>query len=177
MKAEDSQQTMSRGSNPGTARSAQCTNARILLENRHFVQLLGTLGAPSRRQSRLSMSLQQHEIGLEACPPRRPRNPVAGVPENCNIEFGLWKPNPYDFGSQESHLIHGPRLNHRGHRDHGENPEIASRNIELIALNSPSPWSLCPLWLNSPFARTTTPSMQDTGLGHGALLCVCYVPG
>ena len=39
------------------------------------------------------MSLQQHEIGLEACPPRRPRNPVAGVPENCNIEFGLWKPN------------------------------------------------------------------------------------
>ena len=43
------------------------------------------------------MSLQQHEIGLEACPPRRPRNPVAGVPENCNIEFGLWKPNTYSF--------------------------------------------------------------------------------
>ena len=71
------------------AMSHQCTNARILLENRHFLQLLGTLGAPSSRQSRLSMSLQQHEIGLEACPPRRPRNPVAGVPENCNIEFGL----------------------------------------------------------------------------------------
>ena len=43
------------------------------------------------------MSLQQHEIGLEAWPPRRPRNPVAGVPENCNIEFGLWKPNTYSF--------------------------------------------------------------------------------
>jgi hypothetical protein len=68
-----------------------------LLENRHFLQLLGTLGAPSSRQSRLSMSLQQHEIGLEACPPRRPRNPVAGVPENCNIESGLWKPNTYSF--------------------------------------------------------------------------------
>jgi hypothetical protein len=65
--------------------SHRCTNARILLENRNFLQLLGTLGAPSSRQSRLSMSLQQHEIGLEACPPRRPRNPVAGVPENCNM--------------------------------------------------------------------------------------------
>src|SRR5436305_1930164 len=43
------------------------------------------------------MSLQQHEIGPEACPPRRPRNPVAGVPENCNIEFGLWKPNTCSF--------------------------------------------------------------------------------
>ena len=43
------------------------------------------------------MSLQQYEIGLEACPPRRPRNPVAGVPEDCNIEFGLWKPNTYSF--------------------------------------------------------------------------------
>jgi hypothetical protein len=27
----------------------------------------------------------------------RPRNSVAGVPENCNIEFGLWKPNTYFF--------------------------------------------------------------------------------
>ena len=43
------------------------------------------------------MSLQQQEIGLEAGPPRRPRNPVAGVPENCNIEFGLWKPNTCSF--------------------------------------------------------------------------------
>ena len=43
------------------------------------------------------MSLQQYEIGLEACPPRQPRNPVAGVPENCNIEFGLWKPNTNSF--------------------------------------------------------------------------------
>ena len=43
------------------------------------------------------MSLQQHGIGLEACPPRRPRNLVAGVPEYCNIEFGLWKPNTYSF--------------------------------------------------------------------------------
>jgi hypothetical protein len=43
------------------------------------------------------MSLQQHEIGLEAGPPRRPRNPVAGVPENCKIEFGLWKPNTSSF--------------------------------------------------------------------------------
>ena len=43
------------------------------------------------------MSLQQYEIGLEGCPPRRPRNPVAGVSENCNIEFGLWKPNTYSF--------------------------------------------------------------------------------
>src|SRR4051794_6065135 len=77
--------------------SHQCTNARILLGNRHFPQLLGTLGAPSRRQSRLSISLQQHEIGLEAGPPRRPGNPVAGVPENCNIAFGLWKPNTYYF--------------------------------------------------------------------------------
>jgi hypothetical protein len=59
---------------------------------------LGTLGAPSSLQAGLSMSLQQHEIGLEACPPRRPRKPVAGVPENCNIEFGgLWKPNNYSF--------------------------------------------------------------------------------
>jgi hypothetical protein len=52
---------------------------------------------PSRRQSRLSMSLQQQEIGPEARPPRRPRNPVAGVPENCKIEFGLWKPNTSFF--------------------------------------------------------------------------------
>jgi hypothetical protein len=43
------------------------------------------------------MSLQKHEIGLEACPPSRPGNPVAGVPENCNIEFGLWKPNTYSY--------------------------------------------------------------------------------
>ena len=43
------------------------------------------------------MSLQQQEIGLEAGPPRRPRNPVAGVPENCKIEFGLWKPNTSSF--------------------------------------------------------------------------------
>jgi hypothetical protein len=43
------------------------------------------------------MSLQQQEIGIEACPSRRPRNPVAGVPENCNIEFGLWEPNTYSF--------------------------------------------------------------------------------
>src|SRR3954469_14364866 len=63
----------------------QCTNARISLENRHFLQLLGTLSTPSSRQSRLSMLLQQHEIGLEACPPRRPGNPIAGVPENCNM--------------------------------------------------------------------------------------------
>src|SRR5436305_12774982 len=77
--------------------SHRCTNARILLENRHFLQLLGTLGAPSRRQFRLIMSLQQQDIGLEACPPRRPRNPVAGVPENCKIEFGLWKPNSCSF--------------------------------------------------------------------------------
>src|SRR3954464_10126352 len=84
-------------SNPRTARSEQCTDARISRENRHFSPLLGTLGVPSRRQSRLSMSLQQHEIGPEACPPRRPRNPVAGVPENSNIEFGSWKPNTYSF--------------------------------------------------------------------------------
>jgi hypothetical protein len=43
------------------------------------------------------MSLQQHEIGLETCPPRRPRNPVALVPENCNIEFDFWKPDTYSF--------------------------------------------------------------------------------
>jgi hypothetical protein len=43
------------------------------------------------------MSLQQYEIGLEACPPRRAKSPVAGVPENCNIECGLWKPNTYSF--------------------------------------------------------------------------------
>jgi hypothetical protein len=94
-KAEGSQQTMAREhhANPKTARSDECTNARISLENRHFSPLLGTLGVPSR----LSMSLQQHEIGLEACPPRRPRNPVAGVPENCKIEFGLWKPNTSSF--------------------------------------------------------------------------------
>ena len=85
MKAEGSQQTMSRELQPKNRQVSQCTNARISLENRHFLQLLGTLGAPSRRQSRLSMSLQQHEIGLEACPPRRPRNPVAGVPENCKM--------------------------------------------------------------------------------------------
>src|SRR4051812_25966256 len=62
-----------------------------------FSATFGTLGAPSSRQSRLSMSMQQYEIGLEGCPPRRPRNPVAGVPENCNIEFGLWKPNTSSF--------------------------------------------------------------------------------
>src|SRR4051794_32243773 len=43
------------------------------------------------------MSLQQQEIGLKAGPPRRPRDPVAGVPENCNIAFGLWKPNTSSF--------------------------------------------------------------------------------
>src|SRR5689334_2551309 len=77
-------------SNQRTVKSDQCTNAKILLENCNSLQLSGTLGAPPRRQSKLSMSLQQHEIGPGACPPRRPRNPVAGVPENCNIEFRLW---------------------------------------------------------------------------------------
>ena len=67
----------------------QCTNARKRSKNCNSLQLLGTFGEPSGRQSELSMSLQQHEIGLEACPPRRPRSPVAGVPENCNIEFRL----------------------------------------------------------------------------------------
>jgi hypothetical protein len=116
MKAEDSQQTMARAlqpkkvdrepwtvsrrpysrqsmprelrSNPSTARSAQCTNARISLENRHSSPLLGTLGAPSGWQSSLSMSLQQHEIGSEARPPRRPRNLVAAA-EKRHIEFRL----------------------------------------------------------------------------------------
>ena len=57
-----SQQTILASSNSKTARSDQCTNARILLENRHFLQLLGTLGALSGRQTSLSMSLQQQEI-------------------------------------------------------------------------------------------------------------------
>ena len=60
-------------------------------KNCNSLQLLGgAFGVPSGRQSKLSMSLQQHEIVLEACPPRRPRSPVAGVPENCNIEFRLF---------------------------------------------------------------------------------------
>jgi hypothetical protein len=90
-KAEGSQQTMAREhhANPKIARFDECTNARILLENRHFLQLLGTLGAPSSRQSRLSISLQHQKIGPAACPPRRPRSPVAGVSENCKIAFGL----------------------------------------------------------------------------------------
>ena len=67
----------------------QCTDARKSSKNCNSLQLLGTFGVPSGRQSKLSMSLQQHEIGLEACPPRRPRSPVAGVPENCNLEFRL----------------------------------------------------------------------------------------
>jgi hypothetical protein len=64
----------------------RCSN---LLENRHFSPLLGMLGVPSRRQSGLGMSLQQQEIGPEGCPPRRPRNPFAEVPENCNIGMSL----------------------------------------------------------------------------------------
>ena len=44
------------------------------------------------------MSLQQQEIGPEACPSSLPGNQVAGVPENCNIEFGLLEPEiPYPF--------------------------------------------------------------------------------
>jgi hypothetical protein len=88
MKGEDLQETIARALQPKYRRLDWCTNAQILLENGNFLQLLDTLGAPSSRQARLSMSLQQHEIGLEACPPRRPGNPVAGVPENCNLEFG-----------------------------------------------------------------------------------------
>src|SRR5438067_1040507 len=65
-------------------------------ENRHSSPLLGTPGASSKWQSSLSMSLQQHEIGPEACPSRRPRNLVAAS-ENRHIEFGLWKPNTYSF--------------------------------------------------------------------------------
>ena len=97
MKAEDSQQTMSRELQPKNRQVRLVYKRSNFAGKPPFLQLLGTLGAPSRRQSRLSMSLQQHEIGLEACPPRRPRNPVAAVPENCNIEFGLWKPNTSSF--------------------------------------------------------------------------------
>ena len=89
MKAEDSQQTMSRELQPKNRQVSVVYKCSNFAGKPPFLQLLGTLGAPSRRQSRLSMSLQQQEIGLEACPPRRPRNPVAGVPENCNIEFRL----------------------------------------------------------------------------------------
>src|SRR6059058_2008536 len=76
-------------SNPKSARSDECTNARIALENRHFSPFLGTLGAPSKWQSSLSMSLQQHEIGPEACPPGRPRNLVAAASENRHLAFRL----------------------------------------------------------------------------------------
>src|SRR5436305_767796 len=88
MKAENSQERISRElhSNRKIAMSDWCTNARISLENRHFSPLLRTLGAPSRWQSSLSMSLQQQEIGLEACPLRRPRNRVAAASENRHIE-------------------------------------------------------------------------------------------
>ena len=72
------------------AMSHKCTNARILLENRHFLQLLGTLGAPSRRQSRLSMSLQQHEIGPGACPSSLPGYLVARASGKRHIEFRLF---------------------------------------------------------------------------------------
>src|SRR3954452_19276426 len=91
MKAEDSQQTMSRGlqPNPKTARSDECTNARISLENRHFSPLLGALGAPSKWQSSLSMSLQHHEIGPGACPSSLPGTLVAEASENRHIEFRL----------------------------------------------------------------------------------------
>ena len=98
MKAEDSQKTISRElhSKPRTAKLHQCTDARISLENRHFSPLLGTLGLPSRRQSGLGMSLQQHEIGPGACPSRLPGNLVAAS-ENRHIEFRLW----------DSHLAQG----------------------------------------------------------------------
>ena len=90
-KAEGSQQTMAREhhASPKTARSEQCTDARIALENRHFSPLWGTLGARSRWQSSLRMSLQQHQIGPEACPPRRPRNLVAAASEYRHIECRL----------------------------------------------------------------------------------------
>src|SRR3954452_23807343 len=70
-------------SNPKTARSDECTNAGISLENRHFSPLLGSLGAPSRWQSSLSMSLQQQEIGPEARPHRQPRNRVAAASQTA----------------------------------------------------------------------------------------------
>ena len=70
-------------SNPTTAGSDQCTNARIWLENRHFSPPLETLGVPSRRQSKLSMSLQQNEIGPGACPSSLPGNLVARRPESA----------------------------------------------------------------------------------------------
>jgi hypothetical protein len=98
MKAEDSQQTMSRElhSNPTTTRSDKCTDARITLGKRHFSPLLGTLGMSSRRQAGLGKSLQQHEIGLGACPSSLPgdlvarasgKRHVAGMPENCKFEL------------------------------------------------------------------------------------------
>jgi hypothetical protein len=79
MKAEDSQQTMSRElhSNPKTARLDECTNAGISLGKCHFVPLSRTLGVPCRRPCSLGISLQQQEIGSEARPPRRPRSRVA----------------------------------------------------------------------------------------------------
>ena len=98
MKAEDSQQTMSRELQPKNRQVRlvyKCSNSAG--KPPFLCNFWGRSARPSRRQSRLSMSLQQHEIGLEACPPRRPRNPVAAVPENCNIEFGLWKPNTSSF--------------------------------------------------------------------------------
>ena len=91
MKAENSQQTMSR--EPPTQEPPGQTSVQTLefrLENRHFSPLLGTLGVPSRRQSKLSMSLQQHEIGPGACPSSLPGNLVAQASGKRHIEFRLF---------------------------------------------------------------------------------------
>jgi hypothetical protein len=89
MKAADSQQTMSCELQPENRQVRLVYRRSNFAGNRHFSPLLGTLGAPSRWQSSLGISLQQHEIGPEACPPGRPRYPVAGVPEYRDIEFRL----------------------------------------------------------------------------------------
>jgi hypothetical protein len=47
--------------------------------------------------SRIGRSKRVRRSFTEACPPRRPGNPVAAVPENCKIKFGLWRPNTSTF--------------------------------------------------------------------------------
>jgi hypothetical protein len=113
---------------------------------------------PYRRQSKLSMSLQQHEIGLKTCPPRRPRNPIAGVPEICNLEFGLWKPNTCSFrvGDQVGCTMEK------------EVRRYKKINLALVIAEGESITTLRRAWERALAARGNFP---DDGVSHVACPC------
>src|SRR6516162_3686593 len=112
------------------------------------------------------MSLQQQEIGLEACPPRRPGNPVAGVPENCNIEFGLWKPNTYPFrvGDQVGCTMEKEVRRHK--KIHLALAIAEGESIIAWAQHNGVPERTAFRWAQDPKVRREAEATPCPGLGH-----------